>query len=155
MNDPGGRGDGWVLGQFALMAVILVVGLLAPDWPGRMPSAVGTVGIVLAALGVGLALVSGRALGRALTPFPRPAAGGSLVERGPYGVVRHPVYTGGILLMVGFALWASPWALLPTAALAVLWALKARVEERHLLARFEEYDAYSRRVRWRLVPFVY
>lgn len=152
MTDSGGRGGGWVLGQFALIAVILAVGLLAPGWPAGMPPAVGG---VLAALGAALALVSGRSLGRALTPFPRPAAGGSLVERGPYRVVRHPIYTGGILLAAGFALWASPWALLPTAALAVLWGLKARVEERHLRARYEQYDAYSRRVRWRLVPLVY
>ena len=39
--------------------------------------------------------------------------------------------------------------------LGVLWAFKARVEERYLRDRYPEYDAYARRVRFRLVPWLY
>ena len=49
----------------------------------------------------------------------------------------------------------SPWALVPTAVLAVVWALKASVEERFLVARYPGYAGYCERTRYRLVPFVY
>jgi cystathionine beta-lyase/cystathionine gamma-synthase len=73
----------------------------------------------------------------------------------PYSVVRHPIYSGGILVFTGISLALSPWALAGTAALAVLWALKARVEERFLAATYPGYEDYSTHVRYRLVPFVY
>ncbi len=98
---------------------------------------------------------AGRALGSGFTPFPRPADGAELVETGPFSVVRHPVYSGGILFFAGISLALSPWALVGTAVLAVLWALKARVEERFLVARYPAYAEYCTRTRYRLVPFVY
>lgn len=149
------RGDGWVVAQFVLMGVVVAAGLVGPRWPDGARTTLAAVGAVLALAGGALAVRAARALGRALTPFPRPAAGGSLVERGGYGVVRHPIYTGGILFFAGFSLWAGPAALALTAALTVLWGLKARVEERHLAVRYPAYGAYCRRVRWRLLPYVY
>ena len=114
--------------------------------------------VAAAVLGIGgalLAVWASHSLGRGFTPFPRPPAGGALVERGPYRVVRHPVYAGGLLFFLGYALHSSPWALVATAGLAVLWALKARVEEQYLRERYPDYDAYANRVRFRLAPFVY
>jgi protein-S-isoprenylcysteine O-methyltransferase Ste14 len=103
-----------------------------------------------------LALVSaGRALGSGFTPFPKPAEGGALVEEGPYAYVRHPVYSGGLLVAAGISLALSPWSLVLTAALAVVWALKASVEERFLTARYPGYGDYCERTPYRLVPFVY
>jgi protein-S-isoprenylcysteine O-methyltransferase Ste14 len=69
--------------------------------------------------------------------------------------VRHPVYSGGILVAAGIALALSPWALLATAALAVVWALKASVEERLLADRYPAYAEYRERARYRLIPYVY
>jgi protein-S-isoprenylcysteine O-methyltransferase Ste14 len=57
--------------------------------------------------------------------------------------------------VAGASLAYSWWALIPAGALAVLWALKAHVEERHLARVFPEYDEYRRRVRARFVPHVY
>ena len=74
---------------------------------------------------------------------------------GPFAHVRHPIYAGGLLFFVGWSLFAGPLALVLTAALGVLWALKARVEERHLLSRYPGYAAYAARVRSRLVPGIY
>ena len=100
-------------------------------------------------------VASGRALGSGFTPFPRPADAGALVETGPYAVVRHPVYSGGILVFAGISLALSPWALVGTAALAVVWALKARVEERFLAARTRRIPRTAHAHGHRLVPFVY
>jgi protein-S-isoprenylcysteine O-methyltransferase Ste14 len=70
-------------------------------------------------------------------------------------VVRHPIYAAGALFLAGFSLAFSPAALALTAVLLVIWALKARVEERFLVREVEGYGAYAERVRYRLVPLVY
>ena len=151
----GARGGGWVALQFALLAAILAAGLLAPGWPDAARWWLKGAGVLLVFAGAFLIVLAGRALGSGLTPFPKPAEGATLVESGPYAVVRHPVYTGGILFAAGISLALSPWALVITAALAVVWALKARVEERFLAERYPEYAEYCARTRYRLVPYVY
>jgi protein-S-isoprenylcysteine O-methyltransferase Ste14 len=65
------------------------------------------------------------------------------------------VYSGGILVAAGISLALSPWALVPTAVLAVFWAAKASVEERLLRERYPDYAAYCERTRYRLVPYVF
>lgn len=151
----GKRGGGWVVLQFALMAVVAVAAALGPRWPSAVARPLAVAGALLAVGGVLLGIAAGRALGSALTPFPRPSRSGRLVERGPYRHVRHPIYTAGILVFLGLSLALSPAALLPAAALAVTWALKSAVEERFLEAHYPEYAAYERRVRYRLLPRVY
>jgi protein-S-isoprenylcysteine O-methyltransferase Ste14 len=110
---------------------------------------------VLALAGGILAVVAGRALGGALTPFPRPNHRARIVERGPYRVVRHPIYAAGGLFLAGVSLASSPVALALTAVLLVVWGLKARVEERFLLEALPGYGDYMERTRYRLVPHVY
>lgn len=149
-----GRGTGWVVGQFALMACVLAAGLLPPEWPDGASAVLGIAAAVLAAGGVAFAVWAGRALGRSLTPFPRPVPAG-LVTTGPFALVRHPIYTGGLGLFLGYALFTSVPALVLTLCLALLWAAKLRVEERLLAEVYDGYAAYRQRVRWRLVPLVY
>jgi protein-S-isoprenylcysteine O-methyltransferase Ste14 len=151
----GGRGGGWVVLQFVLIAAIVGIGLLAPGWPDGARWWLKGAGVLLVFAGALVIVKAARALGSGLTPFPRPAAGGELVEEGPYAVVRHPVYSGGILVAAGISLALSPWALLATAVLAVIWALKASVEERFLAERYPAYAGYRERTRHRLIPYVY
>ena len=141
--------------QFVLMAVVLALGVLAPGWPEDARWWLKVLGAVVAVAGAAVVAAAVRTLGSGLTPFPRPASGGALVETGPYAVVRHPVYSGGVLVFGGIALALSPWALVGVAALAVTWMLKSRVEERFLADRYPGYADYCERTRWRLVPFVY
>jgi protein-S-isoprenylcysteine O-methyltransferase Ste14 len=149
-----GRGIGWVVAQFALMAAILAAGFVPPDWPAAWHHVLSVVGAVLAIAGGAFAVWASRSLGRSFTPFPKPVEAG-LVTSGPFAVVRHPVYSGGLVLFVGYSLYASVPALVLTAALAVLWAGKVRVEERLLSVAYAGYPAYREHVRRRLVPFVY
>ena len=95
------------------------------------------------------------AMGSSLAIGPRPKPGGSLVTRGPYRLVRHPAYLGTLLFFAGLSLLFNWSALVLTAGFAVLWGAQARAEERFLVERFPEYEEYRRRVRYRLVPFVY
>lgn len=137
---------------FVLMPITVLVG---PRWPTSAGTPLRIAGGALAVAGLALIAYAFRRLGRSLTPFPRPVTEGSLVETGPYRYVRHPIYTGGLLLCAGVALAYSPLALVPTAGLAVTWGLKVRVEERFLRGFYPAYDAYAARTRYRLVPFVY
>lgn len=151
----GPRGEGWVVLQFLLMGLVAAACVAGPRWPDSVASALAVAGAVLAVAGGALVFWSARALGRALTPFPRPAAHASCVDHGPYGVVRHPIYAGGALFFAGWSLAFSPLALGITAALVVVWALKITVEERFLRATYPEYEPYCARTRWRLAPFVF
>ena len=74
---------------------------------------------------------------------------------GAYRLVRHPIYGGTLLVALGWSLLSSPLALFPTSLLALLLELKSRHEESMLVARFPEYEAYRRRVRWRFVPGIH
>ena len=139
----GGRGGGWVVAQFGLMAVILALGAFPPVWPDWVRIA----GFPLILGGVGFAIWAGRTLGSALTPYPLPSEEATLVERGPYGIVRHPIYGAGLLVFLGYGFLASVPATAAVAPLAVLWHFKAGVEERHLRARYPGYADYARRVR--------
>jgi protein-S-isoprenylcysteine O-methyltransferase Ste14 len=102
-------------------------------------------GFLLAGLGVGLALWAGVTMGHSLSPFPRPPRHAELVDHGPYRFLRHPLYVGGVLFFAGLSLVFSVYGLALTAVLAAFWIAKARLEERHLLARFPEYADYRRR----------
>ena len=142
-------------GQFAVMGVVLALGFGPPHWPHGAHAALSAVGVTLAVAGGGIAVWSSRLLGRGFTPYPKPLPAGKLIGAGPYRVVRHPVYAGGLLFFIGYSLYASVPALVATGALTGVWARKARVEERYLRERFPEYEQYAERVRFRLVPFVY
>jgi len=134
------------------MAAIVGAVIAWPDRDSTWRSALGALSFLAGALVVILAT---RALGSSMTPYPRPVRTGHLVDDGPYAFVRHPVYSGGILVFAGIPLALSPWALVGTGILALVWALKARVEEHLLSPAYPAYAEYSARVRYRLIPFVY
>jgi protein-S-isoprenylcysteine O-methyltransferase Ste14 len=80
----------------------------------------------------------------------------TVIDNGPYAVVRHPMYAGGALLMAGMPLWLESYAaaLLAGAPIAVL-AARIVIEERLLRSELAGYDAYVRRVRYRLIPLLW
>jgi protein-S-isoprenylcysteine O-methyltransferase Ste14 len=84
------------------------------------------------------------------------AAGQTVITTGPYAVVRHPMYAGGSLYMLGTPLaLGSYWGFLALAAMIpfLLWRLLD--EERMLTRDLPGYAAYCGRVRYRLVPLVW
>lgn len=144
------RGGRWVVAQFVLMAIVFALGAVPPRWP----DALRLLGIAVALAGAAGFVWAGRTLGSSLTPFPRPRHDGVLVESGPYRWVRHPIYSAGLLFLLGYGLLTSRPATVATLALGILWHFKSRVEERHLAERFPAYADYRRRVRRRLIPYV-
>lgn len=79
--------------------------------------------------------------------------GHEVVSRGPYAVVRHPLYAGALLLFPSCALLlGSWWGLAASLPLAALIILRTILEDRELRRSLPGYDAYARRVRYRLLP---
>jgi protein-S-isoprenylcysteine O-methyltransferase Ste14 len=144
-----------VVGQFVLMAAIVLSPLVAPGWPPDVATPLRVVALVLLVAGVGVVWAAARALGRSLTAFPEPSEEATLVERGPFSRVRHPIYAGALLVFVGIALATGPVALVLTAVLLTLWIGKLRSEEDRLRRRFPAYADYAARVPYRIVPRVW
>ncbi len=79
-----------------------------------------------------------------------------VVSSGPYGVVRHPMYSGALLMVLFSPLALGSWAALPMVLpLVLVIVLRLLAEERFLAARLAGYDEYRRRVRHRLVPGIW
>ena len=79
-----------------------------------------------------------------------------VVDTGPYGIVRHPIYTGIILASSATAaLRGTAGAWIGVGLLTLGWYVKARLEERFLREQLgpDDYDAYARRVPM-LIPFI-
>lgn len=76
-----------------------------------------------------------------------------VVESGVYAIVRHPMYVGGLLLFVGMPLWLESYAatLLAIVPIALI-IVRITIEERFLRRELPGYEAYTGKVRYRLVP---
>ena len=79
-----------------------------------------------------------------------------LVQDGPYAIVRHPMYSGGAILVLATPVaLGSWWALLCAVPLIVVIAVRAVDEERLLLKELPGYAEYRRKVRYRIIPQVW
>ena len=148
------RGGGWVVGQFIIMAVILILGATDPyRTPAQFWQIAVAVALMIDALVIGYFAFAH--LGRNLTPFPKPKDDGELVTTGIYKYVRHPIYVAVIVASTGYAIYQSSWLSgICVVALAIWFELKSRQEEVFLRQRFREYTDYAQRVK-KFIPFVY
>ena len=81
-----GRGAGWVVAQFVLMAAVLAAGFVPPDWPdGRAARALASSAPCSRSPACAFAVWAGRTLGRSLTPFPKPVEAGLVTQRAVRG----------------------------------------------------------------------
>jgi protein-S-isoprenylcysteine O-methyltransferase Ste14 len=154
----GARGEWYVAGQ-ALLAVLVVFG---PRTLGGWPAWVHPFAELSALAGVALFLIGGLLfatgvlrLGSNFTPVPFPKDDATLVETGPYGFVRHPMYSGAVMVALGWALLVHGWLTIGYAiALFLFFDVKSRWEEKWLMGKFSGYESYQRRVH-KLIPYVY
>ena len=147
------RGGFWVLSQGLLLLAIV---LLAVRFRSEAcyPGAVICGGILLS-IGTSTALAGTIALGRNITPFPKPSEKTQLVQSGIFSLIRHPIYTGVMFASLGWALvWQSWPALLMALGLMPFFDAKARREEKWLRQKFSDYDEYESCVK-RFIPRIY
>lgn len=83
-------------------------------------------------------------------------AGQKVVSTGPYAFVRHPMYTGGLIMLLGVPLALGSWwgllTMIPITA-AIVWRLVD--EEKFLASNLPGYAEYRNQVKYRLVPFIW
>jgi protein-S-isoprenylcysteine O-methyltransferase Ste14 len=129
-------------------AIVSAVAIAPSTEAAHMPLLLA--GEALAIAGVGWLLVSVLALGRCFGVLPE-ARG--LVTRGPYRLVRHPVYLGEVAALAGLVLGAlSPWNVGWLVVLCAAQWVRMGLEERALTREFPEYRAYAARTP-RLIPW--
>jgi len=154
----GSRGEWYVVAQVFLFALVAfgprtMTGL--PPWRAPYLAIGSLVGGVMMLAGVVLAGAAVIGLGSNLTALPYPKDGATMVQSGPYGIVRHPIYSGLIIAALGWALWSHAWlTILYALVLFVFFDIKSRREERWLAEKFDGYEGYRRRVK-KLIPWLY
>jgi protein-S-isoprenylcysteine O-methyltransferase len=123
-----------------------------------LPSAPGVVytGLALTVLGIGLAIWARFFLGGNWSGVVTVKSEHTLVRSGPYSLMRHPIYTGMLLGLLGTAVVYNEVRCLIAAALILLMhLLKIRVEEQFMIEEFgAQYAEYRRQVK-ALLPFVW
>jgi protein-S-isoprenylcysteine O-methyltransferase Ste14 len=82
--------------------------------------------------------------------------GQTVIDTGPYAIVRHPLYMWSLLLFPAFPLaLGSYWALVPGALAALVLVVRTALEDRTLQRELPGYAEYAQRVRYRLVPGIW
>jgi protein-S-isoprenylcysteine O-methyltransferase Ste14 len=122
--------------------------------PGTVVSSLGLVLFVMGWWIMTLALVQ--------NPFAAPVVKHqkerqqTVIDSGVYGAVRHPIYAGAVLMLSGMPLWLESYAAAMLASfLIAMRAVRILVEEQFLKRELAGYDAYTEKVRYRLIPFVW
>jgi protein-S-isoprenylcysteine O-methyltransferase Ste14 len=144
-----------LMGAYLSAVVLLIV--LGEAGVGILPEPARWIGVGLLALGLAVRAWGMRVLGRFYTRTLRVVGDQHVVQGGPYKVIRHPGYTGSILVWTGYCLGLGNWIAFVVVAVLMLVAYTWRIssEERMLVAHFgQEYLDYQGRTA-RLIPFVY
>ena len=143
---------------FVLLGFIALLVVPALDrrfiW-SSVPSWVSVIGDILVALGYLLMYFVIRENSYAASTI-QVVEGQTVISTGPYAVVRHPMYAGVLPLLIGTPLALGSWCGLGALILfipALIWRLLD--EERFLHKNLPGYTEYTRKVRYRLVPFVW
>ena len=140
--------------QTLVIVAAVVCAVVGPRWPHGAEPWLRIAGFLLEAAGVAIFVVCRVALGPSFTPLPRPRDRAALRTTGIYPRVRHPVYGALIVAGIGLALHRSPLVFVPTAVLAIVFALKAVREEAWLTERYPDYPAYRRATPYRFIPWI-
>lgn len=121
----------------------------------QVPTSISMVGDVLVAVGLCIAMLVVIQNGYAAANVTVEASQ-QLASTGLYGLVRHPMYTGNIILMVGVPLaLGSYWGLVFVIPGLIVLAFRIRDEEDLLEQELGGYREYEQQVRYRLVPYVW
>jgi protein-S-isoprenylcysteine O-methyltransferase Ste14 len=145
--------QGALLAGFAILPVYQLPGLKIEST--QLLALTGSVASILGLGGLILIIKGLIDLGKNLTPLPYPIENGELVQTGIYGIVRHPLYSGLILVALGWTLFQMSIShLIASAILIIFFEIKANREEAWLTKKYPDYSEYSQRVK-KLIPRIY
>jgi len=115
-----------------------------------------TIGVIVEAAGILLAIWARRHLGRNWSAAVRIGEGHELIRSGPYRFLRHPIYTGVLCIAGGIAIsWGQYHALVGLAMIIAAYIRKTRLEDEILQREFGDAYVDYRRHTWGLVPLIY
>jgi protein-S-isoprenylcysteine O-methyltransferase Ste14 len=153
--------QGHLLQSFGLLFAIIAAFVL-PRLPifsfvnfAPVSPVLSTIGVILTVVGMAFLVWGRQSLGRNWSQTVAAKQDPELVTTGPYRLVRHPMYAGGLLACIGSAIVAGgPWVFL-LLLLGSLFLWRVRAEDRLMEQQFpNEYPAYERRTK-ALIPFVW
>ena len=82
--------------------------------------------------------------------------GQTVISTGLYAVVRHPMYTASTVMFLALPLILGSWyALIPFALYPVIMVIRIRGEEKLLTAELSGYEEYKKKVKYRMIPFIW
>jgi protein-S-isoprenylcysteine O-methyltransferase Ste14 len=139
-----------------LCAVFVVAGFdHRSGWSAGLDAGITAAADLLVAIAFALIFVTFRENSHA-SAVVEVGSGQRVISTGPYGVVRHPMYSGAVLLFLATPLApGSLWAYLPAIGLSAAVVARLLDEERYLCEHLPGYREYRLRVRFRLVPGVW
>ena len=139
----------------SLGAMCVVSGLDHRFGWSTVPAALCVFGSALVAVGIG-AVVLVITQNHFASTTVQVEAGQNVVSTGLYGLVRHPMYTANVIMLLGIPLaLGSYWALVFVVPGLLVLASRIRDEETLLAQELAGYRDYTRKVRYRLVPCVW
>jgi protein-S-isoprenylcysteine O-methyltransferase Ste14 len=139
----------------AVMAMVVVSALDHRFGWSQVPTAVVVLGDVLVAVGLGMSLLVVNQNNYAAATITVEAQQ-PVVSTGLYGLVRHPMYVGALIMMVGMPLALdSYWGLITVVPAVAVLALRIADEENMLRQELDGYEEYTKKVHYRLVPGVW
>lgn len=147
-----------IVSAIAFASLLALMVFSAFDYRFRwssVPATVCVVGDVLVAIGLVLAMlvVIQNSYAAANVTV---ESGQTLVSTGLYRLVRHPMYTGNVIMMVGIPLaLGSYWGLLFVVPGLVVLVIRIRDEEKLLALELDGYREYTQQVHYRLVPYLW
>jgi protein-S-isoprenylcysteine O-methyltransferase Ste14 len=133
---------------------VLLIRLIGADSLAVHSPALEAVGVILLLSGLALAVWAriylGRNWGMPMTQKDEP----ELVTSGPYDLVRHPIYSGILLALLGTSLATNLYLLIAVLVIGFYFIYSAKVEEKNMTTRFPNtYPGYRMRTKM-LIPFV-
>lgn len=143
----------WIIQVLGVAAVAAAVAFRYWNWTVT-PGAVQYAGLLLVAGGLAVREWAVIRLGRFFSRTVEIEAGHQLITSGPYQWIRHPAYTGMVLIYLGLALSLGTWlgAILTLILMLAATGYRIRVEEQVLLENFgQAYRDYMKHT-WRLLP---
>ncbi len=147
----------WWRWALIVSAVMFFFSSRVPKWHLQLfPRNMVTEGATLAltAAGISIAIWARRHLGANWSSAPSLKEGHVLVTSGPYRLVRHPIYAGILVALLGSGLAGSAIWLYIFAVFCAIFLYRARVEEQLMLGQFpDEYREYRKRTK-ALIPFL-
>ncbi len=144
-----------VVAFLSLVALIVVSVLDHRFGWSPVPAAICLVGDVLVAVGLGMGMLVVIQNGYAASTI-TVESGQKLVSTGLYALVRHPMYTGNTIMMLGVPLaLGSYWGLVFVIPGLLALAVRIGDEEQLLKQELEGYSEYAQKVHYRLVPYVW